>query len=116
KSVSEENAPWLRSRRIDSLVRRVRPLTLRSGTRMEGRPKSEGRNPKEIRNPNDEARNLGTDTEQMPVSSSDFGFRASFGFRISAFGFSSLVTVNWGPGSLTDGGSSGMPRRWHSRT
>ena len=49
----------------------------------EGNPKSEIRNPKSReagRSPNAEAQSLGT-------VHSDFGFRASFGFRISDFGF-----------------------------
>ena len=36
--------------------------------------------------------------------------------RSSQLGFPSRVTVNCGPGSFTEGGRRGMPRRWHSRT
>jgi hypothetical protein len=47
---------------------------------MKAHLKSEGRNPKAERRPKAEGRNL------EPLNS-DFGFRASFGLRISAFGF-----------------------------
>jgi len=59
-------------------------------------PKSEGRNPKEIRNPKSET---ATALAQLPgdgsplttrttdAVASGFGFRASFGFRPSDFGF-----------------------------
>src|SRR5947208_1684777 len=66
KSASEENGAHLCSRRMASLVRSVRPLTWRRGTRME-RPKSEGRNPKEGRSPkSEEADEL--DSEDLELS------------------------------------------------
>jgi len=43
-------------------------------------PKAEGRDPKEIRRPKAE-------TSFILARHSDFEFRPSFGFRISAFGF-----------------------------
>ena len=63
-------------------------------------PKSEIRNPKEIRSPNAEVQSpkSNSDKSRAGVQSpsavhSDFGFRASFGFRISDFGFSIRIPV-----------------------
>jgi len=50
----------------------------------ERNPKSEGRNEREIRNPKAEIRNANA---RAGTPFSDFGFRPSFGFRISDFGF-----------------------------
>ncbi len=73
-----------------------------------GNPKPEIRNPKETRNPRSEIR------RDANGPTSDFGIRASFGFRISAFGFIFLIAFtslaqDWGgPG----GGRRGWGRRW----
>jgi hypothetical protein len=52
-------------------------------------PKSEGRNPKEIRRPKSEGTyGVGIREEDgSEVADSEFGFRPSFGFRVSGFGF-----------------------------
>src|SRR6266576_5232730 len=51
---------------------------------MQRNPKTEIRNPKETRRPNTENRTLRT---ERASADSDPGFRCSFGFRISDFGF-----------------------------
>src|SRR5664280_3325431 len=51
-------------------------------------PKCEIRKPKEIRNPKSRIRSRSSRTAVRPIRLfSDLGFRPSFGFRISAFGF-----------------------------
>jgi len=59
-------------------------------------PKSEGRNPKEGRRPNAERNRQevrASNSSSRTSGFSDFGFRISFGLRISAFGF--FFTTPW---------------------